>query len=200
VKYQSNSFSHEFPIYSYLDDLPTERLPLHIFQALCLPYSTKIMIYNTIHPKMDIFEFEALIDKYSSGYEVMHNIAISIYIYQANLSTLLVENNKNNIKQDEKDYYLVFKDKYSKDLFIFCLNQYEKEDITKTLISKYFNLFMGKGYIIESHFLKVFYQFIKNYFSIRMTRLESYTSSISAEKARFKSLEANYQKLEKFTH
>jgi hypothetical protein len=89
---------------------------------------------------------------------------------------------------------LVFKDLKSYALFLYCIRSYGT--ITKVLVSKYFELFEAEEYIIKFCSLESFFEFVKEKlnpnFSTPMTRIESYTSSITTKKNQFKNLESNF--------
>lgn len=93
------------------------------------------------------------------------------------------------------EYGLVFKDSESYQLFLFCINSYDK--ITKVLVSKYHSIFIDdeEEYIVDDHILESFFRIVnKNFasnFSTPMSRIEFYTSH-SAEMKRFKRLKSDF--------
>lgn len=103
---------------------------------------------------------------------------------------------KNNSPRTPKinEYPLVFKDVQSYKLFLYCIKSYDT--ITKVLVSKYFEMFEDEEYIIKFCSLESFFKFINEKFnpnfSTPMTRIESYTSSITTKKNQFKNLESNF--------
>lgn len=92
------------------------------------------------------------------------------------------------------EYPLVFEDVKAYLLFLYCMKSYKK--ITKVLVSKYFEIFEKKNYIIDNCCMESFYACIHKEinpdFSSPMIRIESFTSSDSPERNQFENLESNF--------
>ena len=89
-------------------------------------------------------------------------------------------------------YPLVFKNKACHDLFLHCMEAYPKSDITKTLLSKYFEFFKNDEFILDKVKRKNFFKFVKNELEINMTRIESYASSDESEKQEYESTKNSF--------
>jgi len=142
--------------------------------------------------------FEPKIDQLYSLLESLVKIKI-IQIAQKAASISSDQNTellKNRSPRTPKinEYPLVFKDVRSYKLFLYCIKSYDT--ITKVLVSKYFEMFEDEEYIIKFCSLESFFKFINEKFnpnfSTPMTRIESYTSSITTKKNQFKNLESNF--------
>lgn len=87
---------------------------------------------------------------------------------------------------------LVFKNKVCYQLFLHCMEGYQKSDLTKTLFSKYFEFFKNDDYILENVKKKNFFHFVNKRFEIKMSRLEPYTSSDKTEKGDYESMKTTF--------
>lgn len=89
-------------------------------------------------------------------------------------------------------YPLVFKNKTGYQLFHYCMEGYSKTDITKTILSKYFEFFKNDDLILENVRPKNFFNFIKKDFDIDISRLEPYTSSDKTAKEEYESMKNTF--------
>ena len=128
-----------------------------------------------------------------------------MFSYLGEYSILKIEKSKFDKKPEQSDTVcvgkfnpLVFTNHEAEKLFLFCISHYEKEDISKVLLSKYFQIFQLEGYILEKVKYKYFFSFIQNEFKINMKRIEPYTSDDSVEKKEFESLKNQFVKRKDF--
>lgn len=157
------------------------------------------------HNSENVFHFEAFEEffepKIHQLYSLLESLVkIKIIQIAQKAASISSERNteliKNNSPRTPKinEYPLVFKDVQSYKLFLYCINSYDT--ITKVLVSKYFEMFEDEEYIIKFCSLESFFKFINEKFnpnfSTPMTRIESYTSSITTKKNQFKNLESNF--------
>ena len=89
-------------------------------------------------------------------------------------------------------YPLVFKNKEGHQFFIYCMEAYQQSDVTKTLLSKYFEFFKLDNFFLENIKPKNFFHFIQKEFEINISRLEPYTSSDKTAKDEYESLRTNF--------
>ncbi len=89
-------------------------------------------------------------------------------------------------------YPLVFKNREYHQFFIYCMEVYPKPDVTKTLLSKYFEFFKLDDFILDNVKHKNFFDFVQKDLEINMSRIESYSSSDKAEKENYESLKISF--------
>lgn len=89
-------------------------------------------------------------------------------------------------------YPLVFKNNKCGQFFRHAIDTYPKTDVTKTLLSKYFEFFKNDDLIFKEVKPKNFFHFVQTELKVNMSRLEPYTSSDKSEKQEYESMKRNF--------
>ncbi len=99
---------------------------------------------------------------------------------------------KQKVHSASNYYPLVFKKREHHQFFLYCMEVYHQSDVTKTLLSKYFEFFKLDNLILDNVKPKNFFHFVQKDLEINMSRIESYSSSDKSEKENYESLKISF--------
>ncbi len=195
---------------SYLFSISYCRHPQIVFNRL--PEKIKNRIIEIGKKKLDIGESSMLIDDEMTEFHE-YNEAIVEFLY---LKTLFPELQMKSISSKKGDspfdikflknhivegsenspvkkfYMLVFSNPKSQEFFVFCIKNYEEKDVTKTLLSKYFEFFKNDDFILEAVKHKNYLEFVREELQIPMTRVEPYSSKDISERQEYESMKTSF--------
>ncbi|WZL88274.1 hypothetical protein VS868_11775 [Salinimicrobium sp. 3283s] len=195
---------------SYLFSISYSRHPQIVFNGL--PEKIKDKIIEIGKMELDIAESSMLIDDEMVEFNE-YNEAIIEFLYLKTLFSELQIKGISSKKEDsafdikflknhvvegsenspvKKFYLLVFSNPEAQEFFIFCIKNYEERDITKTLLSKYFEFFKNDDFILEAVKLKNYLEFVREEINIPMTRIEPYSSKDISERQEYESMKKSF--------
>lgn len=196
-EYLENPYHYLLTPDNYYNEISTKNFFEGYWQIFKWNYSSSILKWKKSFPNFPnkyTAMNDVLYEDDQSGFSFVSLITIlqKFTVLKIEYSEFCRNFNEKKIPRPHKFYPLVFSNPKAQEFFTFCIKNYEKKDVTKTLLSKYFEFFDGDGFILDEVKQKNFFYFVQKELEVDMKRMEPYTSSEDSEKNEYKSMKNTF--------
>ncbi|HET8885454.1 MAG TPA: hypothetical protein VFM70_03785 [Salinimicrobium sp.] len=187
--YLKNWFSHCFSVENFHNEMFDIKTTDRIFESL-FSRNKKNFESNFRREKLKKFS-DIATGEYIPLADCL-NILMQNKFYKAKLRELeeFSVSEKSSTAIPSNEYPFLFKTKWTYLLFTETIKEYQKTNylITKTLLSKYYELFCDEEYFLKKTIPQDYFRFLKSKYNMDMLRIESFTSSNRGENEKLNNL------------